>query len=103
MSSHNDEEVVLKLFADRGLKAVRFTQAEMRQGTKTPDFQVFRGDDLVFYCEVKSVERDRWLDDKLDSVVPGTTVGGSRDDPTFNRLTADIHTAAKQFLSLIHI
>lgn len=74
----------------------RFTGTEMAAG-KTPDFRVFSGSDLQLYCEVKSPEEDAWLDDKLDEAVPGEIVGGLRNDPIFNRLTAHTHKARKQF------
>ena len=78
------------------LRPERFTGAEMAAG-KTPDFRVFSGSDLQLYIEVKSPEEDTWLCDKLDEAVPGEIVGGLRNDPSFNRLTAHIHKARKQF------
>lgn len=99
MSSLEDEELVAKLLADRGLRAERFSKTERRQG-KTPDFRVFHGEKLMFYCEVKSVEKDTWLDKKLDVAAPGVVVGGLRDDPVFNRLADDIHQAVAQFLAV---
>lgn len=78
------------------LRPERFTGAEMAAG-KTPDFRVFSGSDLQLYIEVKSPEEDTWLYDKLDEAVPGEIVGGLRNDPSFNRLTAHIHKARKQF------
>lgn len=78
------------------LRPERFTSAEMATG-KTPDFRVYCGSDLEFYCEVKSPEEDTWLDDQLDQAIPGEIVGGLRNDPIFNRLTAHIHKARKQF------
>ena len=35
----------------------RFTKAELRQG-RTPDFRVFAGDELAFYCQVKEAQED---------------------------------------------
>lgn len=34
---------------------------------------------------------------QVNSAAPGELVGGARNDPIFNRLTADIHEAVKQF------
>jgi len=99
MPSLEDEELVVQLLADRGLRAERFSKTERRQG-KTPDFRVFHGEELKFYCEVKSVEKDTWLDKKFDAAAPGEIVGGLRDDPVFNRLTDDIHKAVAQFLAV---
>lgn len=95
MSSLTDEEAVVSLWSQKGLDAQRFSKAEKRL-SKTPDFRVFKDGCLKFYCEVKTVMKDSWLDKKLDEAQPGTLVGGVRDDPVFNRLTDDIHTAAAQ-------
>jgi hypothetical protein len=77
----------------------RFSKEEQREG-KTPDFRVFKQSDLVAYCEAKHVQRDEWLDEKLKKAEPLELVGGMRPDPIFNRLTAHIHTAAKQFAAV---
>ena len=52
---------------------------------------------LCFFCEVKGVVGDDWLGQELTDAGPDQIVGGSRPDPAFNRLSEDIHTAAKQF------
>jgi hypothetical protein len=96
MSSLNDEELVAKLWEKDGFHTERFTKAEKRKG-KTPDFRVYQGNSLVFYCEVKSIEKDTWPEDKLAVVKPGESTGWERNPPVFNRLTDDIHTAVKQF------
>lgn len=90
------EDKVKEFLETYQLRLERFTSAEMASG-KTPDFQVFSGNDLELYCEVKSPEQDTWLDDQLDEAMPGEIVGGLRNDPIFNRLTAHIHKARKQF------
>ena len=66
MPSLEDEELVVKLLSEKGLQAERFSKAEMRLG-KTPDFRVFQDGTLKFFCEVKSVEKDTWIDKKLDT------------------------------------
>jgi hypothetical protein len=91
-----DEEKLKKYLEERGFTCERFSKEETRTG-KTPDFRVFRGGDFVFFCEVKSSPKDRWLDKLLEGATPGEIVGGGRSDPIFNRLTADIHSAVKQF------
>ncbi|MDK9556094.1 hypothetical protein QQF73_00555 [Marinobacter sp. M216] len=93
MSPENRVEEFLEKYK---LRPERFTSAEMASG-KTPDFRVFSGNDLELYCEVKSPDEDTWLDDQLDQAMPEEIVGGLRKDPTFNRLTAHIHKARKQF------
>ncbi len=91
-----DEEKVKRYLEERGVTVERFSKAEMRSG-KTPDFRVLRNGEFIFYCEVKSSPEDRWLDEQLNNAAPGELVGGARNDPIFNRLTADIHEAVKQF------
>lgn len=91
-----DEEKVKCYLENRGFTAERFSKAEMRTG-KTPDFRVFRDGEFLFYCEVKSSPEDRWLAEQLNNAAPGELAGGARNDPIFNRLTADIHEAVKQF------
>jgi hypothetical protein len=49
------------------------------------------------YCEVKSFQRDQWLDDQLEKAPDGQLVGGLRPDPIFNRISNAIHTAFRQF------
>lgn len=77
-----DENIVAEFLAKKGLTATEFQKQERRNG-KTPDFRVLRNEDFAFFCEVKTIEKDM--------------VEGLRKDPTFNRLTDDIHTAVKQF------
>ena len=79
-----------------GLRVKRFTKAEMRRG-RTPDFRVFAGSELAFYCEVKTAQEDDWLDKQLAEAPPLTLVGGSRPDPTYNRVSNHIHSAVGQF------
>lgn len=77
-----DENMVAKFLENYGLKATEFSKQERRNG-KTPDFRVSRNDDLTFFCEVKTIEKDM--------------IVGLRKDPVFNRISTDIHTAVKQF------
>jgi hypothetical protein len=90
------EQVAVDFLARHGLRCERFTEHEMHQG-KTPDFRVFKDKKFVLYCEAKHVQEDTWLDEQLDAAKPGTIVGGLRSDPIFNRLSAHVHKAAKQF------
>ena len=77
-----DKNIVKQFLAGKALIAKEFPKKE-RCKWKTPDFRVFSKDIFVFFCEVKTINRD--------------SVMGLRNDPTFNRLTDDIHTAVKQF------
>ncbi|MDY6868254.1 MAG: hypothetical protein SVT56_10170 [Chloroflexota bacterium] len=91
-----DEVTVKEFLEGKGLTPERFSKEEMRAG-KTPDFRVFRDEELQFFCEVKGSPKDGWLDQQLEDGEPGQLVGGLRNDPIFNRLTDDIHQAIKQF------
>ncbi|MGA9108335.1 MAG: hypothetical protein ACLQPN_06970 [Bryobacteraceae bacterium] len=90
------EQRVDEYFTTTGLHVERFSKAEMRQG-RTPDFRVYSGSELAFYCEVKTAQEDEWLDKQLAAAPPLTLVGGARPDPTYNRITSQIHTAVSQF------
>jgi hypothetical protein len=98
----NVGEQFAEAFCERhGLTSHRFSKAEMRRG-KTPDFRVFKLDEMVLYCEAKHVQHDDWLDRQLEDAQPLEMVGGLRHDPIFNRLAEHIHHAAKQFDAVNH-
>jgi hypothetical protein len=78
-----DEQRIADLLQNKRLRVEEYTKRERRQG-KTPDFRVLKGDELVLYCEVKSISKDEWL-------------GGPRPDPILNTLTDKIHNAVQQF------
>jgi len=101
MKSVNDEEIVEKFLRNScpGISVCRFTKKE-KIDRKTPDFKILEADKLAFYCEVKSIDKDNWLDNQLEKAKPGEIVGGIRQDPIFNRLTDDIYKAEKQFKSV---
>jgi hypothetical protein len=91
------EQAAERYLQTHSLRAERFSKEEIRRG-KTPDFRVFKAEDLAFYCEAKHLQRDRWLDEHLRKAQPGELIGGLRDsDPSFSRLTGHIHQAVKQF------
>jgi len=90
------EARVQEFLTSTGLRVERFSKAEMRQG-RTPDFRVHANDELAFYCEVKTAQEDEWLDRQLAAAPPLTLVGGSRPDPTYNRISNYIHSAVRQF------
>lgn len=75
-----DERLVEDWLRDRyGLTAQPFSREKLGR-EKTPDFTVMRGDRLVFYCEVKTIEYDPWFDRTLrsESLPEGTIVGDHR-------------------------
>lgn len=92
----DSEQVVNDFLSGYGLRSERFDKTELGVG-KTPDYRVYINGELAFYCEVKNTQKDMWLDEKLEKATPGEIVGGLRKDPMFNRLSAHIHKARKQF------
>lgn len=95
----NDEMRINQFLAERQLSGRIFSKEEKRAG-KTPDLRVFSDQEVIFFCEVISIDKDRWLDSQVAAALPGEIVGGGRKDPIFNRLSDDIHTAIKQFDSV---
>ncbi len=91
-----DKKLVADFLESKGLRAEEFSKEE-RTRSKTPDFRVFHEQDFAFFCEVKSLSKDDWLDRLLEVVGPGTIVGGGRNDPTYNRVSKKIYEAVKQF------
>ena len=91
-----DESRVARLLTRKGLRVEEYTKEDRRK-SKTPDFRVFQNDHLVFYCEVKAVSQDDWLDRQLAEAPPVAIVGGARPDPIFNRLSNKIYEATQQF------
>jgi hypothetical protein len=94
-----DEAMILGYWRDRGFEVGSFAKSEMRD-TKTPDFHLSRNGGQVALCEVKSFQRDSWLEDQLKIAPLGELVGGLRPDPIFNRISNAVHTAFKQFESV---
>lgn len=91
-----DEDKVAEFFKRRGFEPTRFSKQEQKRG-RTPDFRVKVSEDACFFCEVKSIDQDHWLDQQFEAAPPLTLVGGTRPDPIYNRLTDDIHACLKQF------
>ena len=96
LNMNRDEKEICNLLGLHDLSAESFSKEEKRR-RKTPDFRVSHGREFRFFCEVKSIDKDLWLDKRLDMSPSGVIVGESRNDPIYNRLTDDIHTAVKQF------
>lgn len=92
----DSEQVIKNFLSGYGLNSEKFGKTELGDG-KTPDYRVYINGELKFYCEVKNAQKDKWLDDKLEKAGLGEIVGGLRKDPVFNRLSAHIHKARKQF------
>jgi hypothetical protein len=92
----SDEALALGYWQGKGFEVAAFSKNEMRD-SKTPDFRLSCGGVEVAFCEVKSFQRDLWLEDQLKNAPDGEMVGGLRPDPIFNRISNAVHTAYKQF------
>lgn len=61
MNENQQKTLVIDFLSNYGLKADHIPEGK----EKTPDFKVYKNDDLKFYCELKSLN-DPWLDEKLE-------------------------------------
>lgn len=95
----SDEAFVSGYLQGKGFEVGGFSKRELRDH-KTPDFRLSRSGSEVALCEVKSFQKDTWLDEQMQYSADGEVVGGFRPDPIFNRITNAIHTAYKQFESV---
>ncbi len=95
----SDEALILGYWQGNGFEVGSFSEKEMRD-MKTPDFRLLRGGVEVAVCEVKSFQRDTWLEEEMKKVPPGEIAGELRPDPIFNRISNSVHTAIKQFESV---
>lgn len=75
------EEIVKYWLREFSLAPERYTKKERRSGIKTPDYKVYKEQQLQFFCEVKAVV------DNCDK----------ENDTTPNQITDDIHNAFKKF------
>jgi hypothetical protein len=91
-----DEELAAQYLVGQGFRVARIGADRF---AKTPDFRLLKDGKLVAYCEVKTFERDVWLDRMLVEAPSGSLAGGARPDPVYNRISNAIHTAAKQLAS----
>ena len=95
----SDEALVLGYWQGEGFEVTSFAKSEIRD-VKTPDFRLSRNGVEVAFCEVKSFQKDTWLEDQLKNAGPAELLGGLRPDPIFNRISNAVHTAFKQFESV---
>lgn len=96
---NKSEEAVKYWLENHGLTVELFSKPEMHAG-KSPDFKVMKCGEMLFYCEVKNPQEDKWLDNMLDDAPKGEIVGGLRCDPIFNRLEKHFKKAVAQFKSV---
>jgi hypothetical protein len=92
-----DEELAAQFLRDKGFEVESIDKDRF---AKTPDFRLFKKGKFVGYCEIKTFERDIWLDKMLATAGPGELAGGVKNDPVPNRISNAIHTAAKQLMSV---
>ena len=95
----SDEAFALGYWKKKGFDVASFAKNEMRD-RKTPDFLLKRNDEEIALCEVKSFQKDAWLEEQLMESALGELVGGPRPDPIFNRISNAVHTAFQQFESV---
>lgn len=95
----SDEAYVNGYWQDKGFEVGGYSRKELRD-LKTPDFRLSLGGSEVALCEVKSFQKDEWLDNQMRDTADGEFAGGLRPDPIFNRISTAIHTAYKQFESV---
>jgi len=89
------EEIIKNLLKNYDLSPEKINKSDI----KIPDFQVSKDGEIKFYCEVKNIERDRWLENLSKETEENRLYGGSRNDPIFNRITRHIHNATKQLVN----
>lgn len=94
-----DESKMADFLQNKGFRVELATENKRFQ-SKAPDLRVYKNDSFAFFCEVKSIEQDRWIDILLEKAPPGRIVGNMQHDPRYNRISAKIHEAAKQFDSV---
>jgi hypothetical protein len=95
----SDEALILGYWQGKGFGVGSFSKNEMRD-LKTPDFRLSQGGADVAVCEVKSFQKDTWLEEQIKKAPAGELAGGLRADPVYNRISNSVHTAAQQFESV---
>lgn len=91
MKLSDSEEAIKKYLENNGYRVELFTKKEMRkENNKTPDFKVYSGNDLSFYCEVKEAE-----DFPIDNYN-----GNIELDKDEDKVLGLINKACNQFLSV---
>ncbi|MDI3477948.1 MAG: hypothetical protein PWQ59_1473 [Thermoanaerobacterium sp.] len=76
------QSIVKAFLESKGFVAKKIPESNI----KTPDFEVYKEGELVFYCEEKTLEYDDFE--------------GLKNDSTYNAISRHLHTAAKQFNSI---
>jgi hypothetical protein len=95
----SDEALVSGYWQNKGFSVGSFNKKEMR-GSKSPDFLLSLNGIEVAYCEVKSFQRDEWVEGLMKGAAASEVAGGLRHGPIFNRISNAVHTASTQFESV---
>ncbi len=100
MPSNSSEQLISDHLFGLGLRPERFPKPEMRvSGHKTPDFKVFQGSALEFYCEVKELTDADPFERYLQEAASGSGVAAQFNDgkSAINRLVRRIGQAVEKF------
>jgi hypothetical protein len=108
------EKKAQEFFHGHGLRAVKISR-KASGGGKVPDFMVYKGDRLAFYCEEKSLERSDRTQELIDKelqnpkservrvIAPGSyvvIVKDGKNPGSRTRIADRIHEAVGQFDSI---
>lgn len=100
MPRHPDELIIHEILHSYNLCPQRFTDDELNN-KQTPDFKVYKDGQLVFFCEVKSIDNSPWPDFiSIDNYEDNNIEPASRPDRTYDRIANKTYDASKQFESV---
>lgn len=86
---NESEQKIYTSLSDKGFTVLTYTKDELRNNIKTPDFRVYKDQQLVFFCEVKEIHEDNRNYDN-----------GALKDNTYDIISECIHESYGQFLSV---
>jgi hypothetical protein len=93
---NTDEKRARDFLIRNGFEVKEFTKEE-KSKSKTPDFKVFKGRKLVFFCEVKTIDKDAWIEELKLKAPSNGKIFSERGDPKYNCISNKIYEAVKQF------
>ncbi len=87
---NESEQIISGFLNEKGFIVSTYSKDEQRiKNNKTPDFKVYKEQQLIFYCEVKDIREDNRNYDN----------GGLKDN-TYDIVSDCIHESYRQFLSV---
>lgn len=90
MRMNEQEQIIYNFLHNKGITVLSYSKAELREyNKKTPDFKVYKGQQFIFYCEVKEIREDNRIYDN-----------GVLKDNTYDIVSDCIHVSYGQFLSV---